>query len=293
MSIRPIWLILAGATAVHAAVFWSVQGFLVFPGFAPHEGSFVDFQVKPPVPAFPEAGPGLEPEIVLSTQPAGALPGQGGKQRIPSDLELSGPMLSAIPMPEGAAPLAQASVFETTAVTRRVVYLIDCSGSMFRAMGTETRFARACGEVRRSIAELSPAMEFNVIYFSGKTAALNPAMLYASGAAKRSAAEFLGAAPEMGGETDLLAGIGEALKLAPDSVFVITDGIANAQPWEVLDHLNALRKKHGLAVRIHTVGFDLRGDRTAEDLLRKIAGQTGGTYQRVAPPARPVATVQR
>ena len=274
---------------VHAAAFWSVKGLLLFRGTVEDEVPVVDF-VMEAAPAFPEPTvPGLEPQIVIATQTAGARPPEVDKNLINPALELPALPLAPLPTAEGAVP-SQASVFETTAATRRVVYLIDCSGSMFRAMGGETRFARACGEVRRSIAGLTPAMEFNVIYFSGKTAALNPSMLYASGAAKRSAAEFLNAAPEMSGETDLMAGIDEALKLAPDSVFVITDGIANAQPWDVLAGLNAIRKKHGETARIHTVGFDLKGDRTAEELLRKIAAQTGGTYQRVAPPSRPVAT---
>ena len=292
MNVRPIWLILAGATAVHAAAFWSVKGWCVFQGTDGEEAPLVDFLMEP-APAFPAMDvSGLEPEIMLSTQVAGMRAPETGKNLIPPELELPSALpLASVPTPGAAAP-SQASLFETTAATRRVVYLIDCSGSMFRAMAGETRFARACDEVRRSIAGLTPAMEFNVIYFSGKTAALDPSMLYASGAAKRSAAEFLREAPEMSGETDLLAGIDEALKLGPDTLFVITDGIANAQPWDVLADLNAIRKKHGQTTRIHTVGFDLKGDRNAEDLLRKIALQTGGTYQRVVTPSGPLATIR-
>lgn len=157
--------------------------------------------------------------------------------------------------------------------SRRVVYVIDFSGSMAGQKLVHTKL-----ELRRSIEKLPSNGAFLVVFFDDTALAMPPGSLVnATDANKKAAIEWL-RAQERGGGTDPT----EALRIAlreprPDTIYLMTDGEFNGAPVEnVLSQYNGDHK-----VVIHTIGFY---SQAAEPVLKRIAEDTGGTYTYIPPP---------
>lgn len=154
---------------------------------------------------------------------------------------------------------------------RRVVYVIDRSGSMLNSFEYLRR------ELKRSISRLSygQRQEFHVIFFSSGPVVEKPPpkLVPAIHAYKRKALEFLDSiVPE--GQTDPVPAMKRAFDLKPDLIYFLTDGEFDPA---LVDHL--ARWNRDGKVAIYTVAFVFEGN---SQLLRRIARENGGEYKLVA-----------
>ncbi len=152
---------------------------------------------------------------------------------------------------------------------RRIVYVVDRSGSMLDTFGYVRR------ELERSINELRRGQKFHVIFFNSGPPLENPPrrLVSAIQAQKMAFFAFLGDIfPE--GSTNPEPAMRRALALKPDLIYFLTDGEFAPTLVEQLKKWNKDQK-----VRIYTIAF-LR--RNGEDLLRQIARQNGGEFRFVS-----------
>jgi hypothetical protein len=164
------------------------------------------------------------------------------------------------------------------ATGKDIVFVIDRSGSM----AYEGRIHHVKLELRRAIESLGPENRFLVILFNSEATPLGGDRLVAADErGKRAAYAQLARINDSstGGDTDPSSAMRLALRLAPDTVFLMTDGEFEPQPTdEVIEALNRDRE-----VTINTIAFHVAG---SEEVLRGIAERNGGRY-RFVPPPRP------
>ncbi|MSR70127.1 MAG: hypothetical protein EXS17_07270 [Phycisphaerales bacterium] len=171
---------------------------------------------------------------------------------------------------------------ETSA--KRIVYILDFSGSMFGAVDNP-KIDHVLLELKKSVNRLPADHSFFVIFFDDQELAMPAAALVAATSSNKSKyfqwadTESVGASAH--GGTDPSGALALALsRLKPDSIYLLTDGGFNP-----LATFAAIAKFNGdHAVEINTVGFhDLAG----EVVLRQIARENHGEYRYVAPPRSP------
>jgi len=251
----------------------------------PPPSAFRPAEVPPltaPVPA-----PAALAAPSLAAAPAVPAPAPGDAAVLPSPASAT---LATAPPPIFRPPVAAAprvSVFTVTAPSTRLVYLVDVSGSMFDPLDDgdpqgKSRFEAATDEVRRSIEALPADVVFNVILFADRPVALFPQPTPASPDAKRRAADFLGKLPEVGGGTDFLSGFDSALRMAPDSIFLLTDGGANEPEWKLLREIRALEVAAPASSHLYAFGLTPHLDEDGDRLLEKLCLMSGGSYQPMA-----------
>ncbi len=190
----------------------------------------------------------------------------------------------------------------------RLLFLIDCSGSMNEVMTGEKTHAGA-GETKIDIAKkmlkkavmsLSPNTLFDVITFSGSARSMNGKMIQATadGKAKTCMAvdELVGRGETYTyGALRMAFGTAEAGATAADpqidTIFLLSDGApteaetedaAEAKPMDPEKILGAVRQWNEFAhVKIHTIAIDPRIEKNAQKFIRfmrDLAAQNGGTY---------------
>jgi hypothetical protein len=167
---------------------------------------------------------------------------------------------------------------------RHIVYVIDRSGSM---MGD--RFLHTLLELKRSIERLPEASTFSVVFFSsgnaftgGGSYMLMPPgrMMRANARNKREAVDWAESVTPDGG-TDPTEALKVALQLKPDAIFLMTDGMFDSPP--AVESLLAMGNPDA-KVSINTIAFH---ERTAEEILKRIAAKHRGDYRFVPDPRRP------
>ena len=152
---------------------------------------------------------------------------------------------------------------------RRIVYVVDRSGSMLDTFGHVRQ------ELRRSIGELRRSQKFHVIFFNAGVPLENPPkrLVSAVRAQKERFFEFLGDVfPE--GSTHPERAMQRALSLEPDLVYFLTDGEFDPSLLGRLDKWNKSRR-----VRIFTIAFF---DQAGAELLEEIAREHGGEFKFVS-----------
>ncbi len=178
----------------------------------------------------------------------------------------------------------------------RVAYVLDCSGPMAPS------FAFAVAELKRSVARLGTAQSFQVVVFGqggsgggtqARTFATPRTFVQADDAQRERLSAWLDGIT-LGGRSEPLVGLGEALESGPDLVFLLTRSIrrsgtswgAGAQATlKELDRLNPQPVLGARRVVIKAVQF-VEDDPTG--LLKEIArvhGDGPGSY-RVVPVRR-------
>jgi Mg-chelatase subunit ChlD len=172
---------------------------------------------------------------------------------------------------EGGAAMVMRPVL-VEAVGKRVVYVLDSSGSMMNKFETLRRL------MRQAVDSLQRNQQFAIIFFSeDKFLALDRELLPAVPETKRKAYDFLDkTAPH--GSSDPIPALQVAFRGNPDTVFLLTDGDFpnNDQVIQELRRLNKDKR-----VKINTIAFMDRGE-AYERLLRQIADETGGTFRFVS-----------
>lgn len=164
------------------------------------------------------------------------------------------------------------SFFGVSAKGQRIVYVVDCSGSMLTPhLEAQNRFQRLKVELRRSIESLSEDRKFFVIFFNDTSIPM-PApkdMQSASDGLKEKYLAWVDAQPADGG-TEPADALRYALRLKPDTIFLLTDGSFSPKTARLLQVLNRER------VTIHTIGFS---ESANSALLGGIAADHAGTYR--------------
>jgi hypothetical protein len=172
----------------------------------------------------------------------------------------------------GGAGGGAANFFGVEARGSRFAYVVDISGSM-----QGEKLAALKIELNSSVNALLEHMSYFVVPFSNGAQPLGERRKWtgASGEGKRWAGERVNELQAEGGTQPWPAlEIVLTMKPAPDAVYFMTDGHFDA---EVADMI-AVRNRGARKIPIHCIAF---GDESAEELLRKIAGQSGGTYAHV------------
>lgn len=165
------------------------------------------------------------------------------------------------------------SYFGITARGTRFAYIVDRSGSM----GEQQRMRIANAELARSIQALPDYAHFYLLYFSSNV--VQPPMQRSWLAARSQNVNTVVRwiqSIDPGGGTLPRPAFEQVFELdvLPDVIFFMTDGII--APTSLTAEEVARMNRRGKRVVIHTVAF---GDRGSEELLRRIARESGGTYR--------------
>jgi hypothetical protein len=194
-------------------------------------------------------------------------------------LAAGGPM--DVPGAPPRSPGARTGIFGLEAQGNRFVYVFDRSASMGEPDGRPLAAARE--ELLASLADLGDSQQFHLIFYNERPTMFAPAAgrgrpVFASDENRAEARRFVEGIAAAGGTRHYEA-IAAALKLAPDVVFVLTDGTAEDDLAE--DELGWLVRAAGTA-RIMVVQFG--GDGRRSPRLARLAERTGGGYKVVAVP---------
>jgi hypothetical protein len=193
-------------------------------------------------------------------------------------------VLAALPAAGGAPPKspgARTGIFGLEASGNRFVYVFDRSASMGEPAGRPLAAAKA--ELLASLDDLGESQQFHLIFYNERPVVFAPAAargrpIFASDENRREAARFVEGIAAAGGTRHYEA-IAAALKLAPDAVFVLTDGTSDDDLAE--DELGWLGRATGTA-RIMVVQFG--GDGRRSPRLARLAERTGGAFKVVDVP---------
>ena len=161
---------------------------------------------------------------------------------------------------------------------RRVVYCIDASGSMIRGL------PMVLEHLSHSISRLQSSQRFSVVFFQDNDALPMPhfsAMPPATDAHKRETMRWMHEHIIPRGRSNPLRALELALSVDPDVIFLLSENITGAGPFEIeaqsllssLETMNPLRTDGTRTTAIKCIQF-LEED--ALDVLRTIADSHGG-----------------
>lgn len=209
------------------------------------------------------------------------------------------------PPPEEASGGDGVSYYGITTRSKRILYVLDISGSMQKASGKDgksTKIEEAKKELMRSVRSLDAGSAFTIYAFHDTVSKWKPALVKASAAAKDEAAAWiakLGAAAW----TNTYAALEEAIRAsaadprnnmgedyaqAADTIFLLTDGSPTAPGGGLRDAKGNLEWQRVLAavrewnrekrVVLHCIGV---GPEVMTDFLSPLARENGGEYRMV------------
>jgi hypothetical protein len=217
------------------------------------------------------------------TRPASWQPPGLGSEQLP-DLFGSPADSRADVLGEKSVKLSQAprvSMFGLIVPGKKVVYLLDASGSMYRPLSGRDPRARimiASEEIRRSILALPEHVMFNVILVANTADHFEAKLVAASSDNKARAIAFLAQPSSQKGETHLEDGLTQAIALEPDSIFLLTDGITNGPDWSLLAQVRTAQNKRPTPARLYAFGMKTEKTIDGDRLLRQITREYGGAY---------------
>lgn len=165
-------------------------------------------------------------------------------------------------------------IFGLEAAGNRFVYVFDRSASMGDDGGRP--LAAAKRELLRSIDELGDVQQFYVIFYNQRPQLFSPSggigrLVFATEDNRQAARRFVDSV-RASGATRHADAIAAALRLAPDVVFVLTDGDAGDDLDE--DELRRLtRSMDGTRCMVVQFGGEERSPR-----LARLAAESGGRY---------------
>ncbi|MHC4082415.1 MAG: vWA domain-containing protein [Planctomycetota bacterium] len=167
----------------------------------------------------------------------------------------------------------------TTSNARRIVYVIDASGSMIRSLQIVIE------ELARSLGTLSAQQSYGVIFFQRNEAVMVPPtgrLTQASPEAQLRTLEWIDDHVIPAGRSNPLAAIERALALKPSVIFLLSENITGSGEFEIdqddlldlLDELNPIEARSGRRrTQINCVQFL---DPDPLETLRRIAERHGG-----------------
>lgn len=179
-----------------------------------------------------------------------------------------------------------ASFYGISTCSRRIVFVLDTSGSMDEraATGDLSKLEVAKRELIRTLNELESPALFNLVFFGDVVTAWRPALVALDSKSRADAVAFTEAAKAAGG-TNLSGALRAAFASGRDdepgggvdTIFVLSDGKPSRgdrlDPEEILQDIAHRHPER--RVRIHTIGL---GHEHNADLMKGLAGHTGGRY---------------
>ena len=228
--------------------------------------------------AVPETAPEVHLELPTDVPLLG--PSNAGRLATPSDPNekvkaTSGTWQPAPPTGETGGG-GSTRFFGTSAQGSKFVYVIDSSGSMsnHNAIGV----ARA--ELMTSLQKLSSDKQFAIIFYDTHIHPMLDAQrrlkyITASEINRTMARKFINSVQPDGG-TDHLAPLKEALQLAPDAIFFLTDA---EEPQLTAGELNQIHQLNKGKTQIHTIEFGKGPPLSVDNFLKKLARMNGGSHR--------------
>jgi hypothetical protein len=169
------------------------------------------------------------------------------------------------------------SFYGMTIYAKRVVFIIDRSGSMNSAVNGETRLQRAQQELLREIKSLTESDHFNIVAFDDKMEVFSRRLMKATEANKDDGIRF-GYGLEPGGGTACYEPLKMGLEASNDLelILFLSDGEPTAGALVDPSAIVTAISNHNLTQRttIHTLGIDAR-DRH-EYFLKNLAEKNFG-----------------
>ena len=177
----------------------------------------------------------------------------------------------------------EAKFFSVGGNARRLVYLVDASGSLIDTLPFVIL------ELKRSIGELSSRQQFTVIFFQGDKAVEvpPPGMKRADAETKRTVIKWIdlsaGHVTPMGLSNPVKA-LQNALRYKPQLLFILSDNITGHGRYEVDQRrlLADIAKQNKANTKINTIQFLYRDPLESYGLtatLELIAQRSGGVYK--------------
>ena len=176
------------------------------------------------------------------------------------------------------------SYFGVEIVSRRIAFVIDCSGSMSASVtvpreggGSDTmeRIALAKDELLTAVEKLRPGTFFNLIKFSNNPVNLHPKPVRLSKKSVKTAQQFvLGLQP--GGGTNIYDSLAEVLKAGEvDTIFFLSDGAPSMGTFidteRILEEILRLNEESQVTIHTISVGF-------TSTFMEQLAEQNRGSY---------------
>lgn len=176
------------------------------------------------------------------------------------------------------------SYFGVEIVSRRIAFIVDCSGSMAQEVtvpkeggGNETmrRLDLAKSELVIAIEKLRPGTFFNLVRFDNKPVNLNPKPVKLSSKSVKNAKRFVqGLQP--GGGTNIYDSLAEVLQAGDvDTIFFLSDGAPSmgtfVDPERILEEIQRLNQESQVTIHTIALGF-------TSAFLENLAAQNRGSY---------------
>jgi hypothetical protein len=197
------------------------------------------------------------------------------KQTKPSGKGSGRPTASAgIHGTSGTNGYAQVSVFGVQGKGSKFIYVFDRSASM------EGRpLAAAKKQLLESVQSLDSVNQFHIIFFNTRVQSLDISdgghrIAFASDRNKKLAANFVGGITADGG-TDRMNALREAINLAPDVIFFLTDA---DDPMSASEMAELARANRRVQASICVIEFGTKASPAPNDFLARLAHDNGGQY---------------
>lgn len=206
----------------------------------------------------------IGPDLSLGRAAPGAAGGDGGQLApfgIPGGGDGLGPRVSFIGVGGNA---------------KRIVYLVDASGSMTDAVD------RLKAALITSIDKLAVTQQFNVVVFRDKDVLVfnKGRLINATTDNKRRAFDWVMREYYVSGMTDPMPAIRTSFSLQPELIYVLTDGFDQIASFDELK--DEFRKQNaGSKVKINTLLIRSRNEPELERVMKEIADQHGGVFKAV------------
>ncbi|MEM9586511.1 MAG: VWA domain-containing protein [Planctomycetota bacterium] len=165
---------------------------------------------------------------------------------------------------------------------RRLVFVLDCSGSMDDRAGSLTRLQRAKRELVQTIQQLPEETEFNIMPYNVSVGAWQSTLQPATEANKQSAVRFVSQLIAVR-DTNTHGALRRAMAADDnvEAVFLLSDGQPTCgrlvKPADILSDIATENRFRN--VSINTFGITLVGDTRA--FMAKLAEQNAGDYRDV------------
>ncbi len=203
-------------------------------------------------------------------------PGPAVSPRTPSD---ANDLIKPSPRRSGgdeSSGLGETTFFDIAAKGSRFLYVLDRSGSMY----DHNAIRVAKEELIASLSALEQTQQFQVIFYNQSFIELRhnderPAMQWATEINRTLARQFISGIQPDGG-TDHIPALKKALRYQPEHLFFLTDA---DQPQLSARELHEIKTLNGGRTRIHCVEFGKGPELSADNFMKKVARDNGGTYR--------------
>ena len=163
---------------------------------------------------------------------------------------------------------------------KRVIFVIDRSGSMGRRVGRESKLRQAKRELLGTIQVLPEDTSFNIVFFHGKVGVWQRGLVKASRQNKEKAARFI-AGIRFGDWTNSYGALDESLKLDgnTEAIYFLTDGEpTRGKITDVREIVRVISRENRFR-RIQLNAVQIGGGPLATEFMKALARQNEGQYR--------------